>query len=122
MSIEPIQSTQFFSLQALSPAAQEEVETQAILNDPQVKKYLESIGAESTTVSPYAILDNGSKQYLVRTNTEYFIRVNVVYTPRGQDNNEIQILGPKKFTLDVHAPEIPRTYAKGLLFPAHQKV
>lgn len=115
MSIEAIQTTKFCVVQALPPGAQEYLEKQTILKDPQVLKYLESIGAVATEASPYAVLDNGSQQYLVQTNTDFFIRVNVVYTPGGHTK------GGKKFTLEVHPPEVPQTYAKGLLYPASQK-
>ena len=115
MSMEAIQPIQFSSLQALPSWAQEAREKQAILDDPQVNKYLESIGAEAQEISRFAILDNGNKEYLVRTNTEYFIRVTVVYTPDKQN------LGPRVFELDVRSPELPQKHATGLLIPAHLK-
>jgi hypothetical protein len=107
MSIDPIRENRFCSL---SPEFQQKREIQAILKDPTYLNYLNEIGATESTVAPYAVHDNGDREYIVQTNTPYFIRVIVHYTHADR-----RFLGPSQFALEISPPALVPTFFKGLI-------
>jgi len=97
-------------LKALSPAVQEEVEKNAIANDPTVKKLLEEKGVDITDIFKMPVIfdDRNESEYIVRTNGDYIIRVHVFHKPDGT-------LGPVKFELVVKEPEILEKHVTGIV-------
>lgn len=111
-SIDSLNSNSYYpALTALPPYAQALREKEAILNDAKLKEFLDKITSKAIDVSEFAILDDGSKQYIVKTDSNYIVRVNVVYK-----RSSTPLLGPKEFDLVFFEPEIPPIYYKGLIF------
>lgn len=108
MSISPIdQNNSAYHLQALSPAAQEEKEKKAIANDPRVKELLN--GNEITEVYKMPVTcDDNKVEYIVYTDSDYFIRVYVIYAQN-------KTIGPVKFILSVNDPELKNEHPTGFI-------
>ena len=102
MTISTIhQSNSEYHLQALSPAAQEDKEKKAIA------ALLE--GTEITEIYKMPVVhDDNRSEYIVYTNSDYFIRVYVLYDSE-------RTIGPVKFTLLVNDPELKKEYYTGLV-------
>lgn len=98
-------------LTALPPWAQKEREIDAILQDPRLKELLSKIGnPNAIDASRFTIQNNGDIEYIVKTDSDYIIRVHLTYCERPERN-----YGPKHFTLKFFEPEIPPHYCTGLL-------
>jgi len=97
------------SLQALPPEAQEEREKNAILKDPRLQEILDGLGIKATSIYLIAFYPDGAdKQYIVKTDSDFIVRVNLKYT---HDETKLE---PAHFSLTFFDAEIPPHYATGL--------
>lgn len=97
------------SIQALPPEAQEEREKNEILKHPRLQEILNDLGLQAASVNLIAFQPKGAdKQYIVRTDRDFIIRVNLSYT---HDETRLQ---PARFSLSFFDAEIPKQYATGL--------
>jgi len=108
--VSPVSSSfSYISLEALPPEAQEKREKNEILNDPRLREILDALNLEATSVDLIALYPKeADKQYIVKTDQDFFIRVNLLYT---HDETRLQ---PARFNLSFFDAETFNHYATGL--------
>lgn len=103
--ISPMNINQNYEIgyQALPPWAQDERETNAIQEDPQLKEYLDRVYGNVLAIDKQ--YDKTSKYYnvMIQTNDGQLltVRVNVTYHPQTDGR-----CGPAVFSLDFEFPQV----------------